>query len=67
MKLLLIISFTFNCDNLMKEVYKLSDIHYLECVEEQKLSKTSCDRILKKIDYLTTVIFKTCNIEVETC
>lgn len=67
MKLLLIISFAFNCDNLTKEIYKLSDIHYFECVESEKLSKSSCDRILKKIDYLSEVVYKTCGTEIETC
>lgn len=67
MKIFLILSFTFNCDNLTKEIYKLSDIHYFECVESQKLSEESCERILKKIDYLASIVFKTCGVEIETC
>lgn len=64
--ILLLNILTFNCDNLIKEVYRLSDLYYIECIEK-KGNDNKCDQILYKIDNYTKSLYKTCGIEIRTC
>lgn len=56
----------FNCTNLIKKAYSLSDKYYEECILIEG-KDDYCLAISDKIDFYSNTIYKTCNLEIATC
>ena len=56
----------FDCSNLIKKTYELSDLYYDECIAIEG-KDDYCLAISDQIDLYSQTVYKTCNLEIATC
>lgn len=56
----------FDCSNLIKKAYDLSDRYYEDCILIEG-NDDYCLALSDRIDFYSQTVYTTCNLEIATC